>query len=417
MSPVEQRLRELENRIAELERARWLRASRSPHAAADDRFGVSWLNGLGAAFVLAGVVAATGWLHDHGYLTPLLRNAMLLAGAIAILVVGVRALRGPSLAQRRFGNGLVGVGALGLYIVVFAACRLDELIGANVAAVIAGALTLALAVAAYRLEIEVLAALSAIGGLAVPSLTVDGAPHAGLLALYLAAYGAGLLWLQHVTRWTSVLAIAAVGSAAYYLVVDLADLRTAAFAAASLAPLALPYVIASARSRAPGLAETFAAIVAATTAAVVCYRAGSLVAAGGVGVVIVALALSVRAPLLAVCGALTVALAAVNAAPASSMTWLCAGLGGALACIAVGLAWGNEPARRAGVVVLGATLVRMLVVDVWTLASGPRVVAFLLLGVGLLAASFLYARAAERHLDAPPASRQAPPTRSGVTSR
>lgn len=405
MTSVERRLIELEDRVSELERARWMRSTRPHRDPRDDLFGLSWLNGLGAALVLAGVVAATAWLHDHGYVTPLLRNAMLLAGASAVLLTGVRALRSPSQAQQRFGNGLVGVGALGLYIVVFAACRVDELLAANVAAATAIALTLALALAAYRLRLEVLAELAAVGGLAVPAIAVDGAPHWGPLVLYLAAYGAGLLWLQHVTRWTSVLAVAAVGSATYYLVVDFEDLSAAAIAAASLAPLASPHVIASARSRAPSLAATVAAMVTTTTAAVICYRAGSLLAAGGVGVVTVALALSVRAPLLAACGVVIITIATVTAAPASSLTWLCAGLGGALACIAIGLAWRNEPARRTGVVVLGATLVRMLVVDVWSLASGPRVVALLLLGVGLLAASFLYARYAEHPRDRSPASR------------
>jgi len=398
MTSVERRLSELEQRIAELESTRWAWGARARRVEpdADAPFGMSWLNGLGAALVLAGVVSATAWLNERGYLTPALRNAVLLAGAGAVFAAGVRALHSTCEGRRRFGNGLTAVGALGLYVVPFAASKVDGLLGAEVAASIAVALTVGLAVAAWRWGFEVVAELAALGGLAVPLIAARGAPAWMPLVAYLAVYGAGLLWLHRVTGWASVSVIAAVGSAAFYLVVGFDELATAAIAAACIAPFALPYLLSRFRGRVPGLAEHVAAAVAAVTAAAVCYRTGSLLAAGGVGAVTFALALSVRSPLLAVLGALTLALCAGLAAPSSSLMWLGAGIGGALASVAIGLAWASESARRTGLVVLGATLVRMLTVDVWALSAGPRVIALLLLGAGLLAASFLYARYTDR---------------------
>lgn len=96
---------------------------------------------------------------------------------------------------------------------------------------------------------------------------------------------------------------------------------------------------------------------------------------------------------------LVAAVTAVLALRATGMPWATLSLwatvvttGLALTLVAVGVGGGHPASRMVGLGLLAAALLKLLVLDLWTLGAGTRIGVLLALGVGLLAASFLYGR-------------------------
>lgn len=67
----------------------------------------------------------------------------------------------------------------------------------------------------------------------------------------------------------------------------------------------------------------------------------------------------------------------------------------AFALLGAGFVWRERSYRHAGLVILVASIVRVFVIDVWSLETILRIVSFLVLGVVLLVLSFLYNKHAE----------------------
>jgi uncharacterized membrane protein len=161
-----------------------------------------WIGQRGLLAV--GVVAllmATGYLlklsFERGWISPVMRCA---GGALLGGVVGAIGWR---LHQRyrTYGAALVGCGAGIIYLSVWAACRLYEVIPPTTGIVGLALVSVALAVIAYTIDVEALGITAALGAFMAPVLLGQDEANSNLLLLYLACMAAGLGLVAARRRW------------------------------------------------------------------------------------------------------------------------------------------------------------------------------------------------------------------------
>ncbi|WP_043801054.1 DUF2339 domain-containing protein, partial [Arenimonas malthae] len=154
---------------------------------------------LGVLVLLFGVAAAIKYAADAGWLTmPIeFRLAGIAAGAIAGLVWGLR-----SAAERpAFGLSLQG-GAIGiLLLVVFAAFRNYEVLGAMPAFVMVLILVAGASVLAVKQDAPALAVLGFIGGYLAPVLLSTGSGNHVALFSYYAVLNAAVFGIAWQRPW------------------------------------------------------------------------------------------------------------------------------------------------------------------------------------------------------------------------
>jgi uncharacterized membrane protein len=175
-----------------------------PRATATKAVGIDekWIGQRGLLAV--GVVAllmATGYLlklsFERGWIPPVMRC---LGGALLGFAVGAIGWR---LHQRyrTYGAALVGCGAGIIYLSVWAACRLYEVIPPTTGIVGLALVSVALAVIAYAINVEALGITAALGAFMAPVLLGQDETNANLLLLYLASMAAGLGLVAARRRW------------------------------------------------------------------------------------------------------------------------------------------------------------------------------------------------------------------------
>ena len=151
-----------------------------------------WIGQRGLLAV--GVVAllmATGYLlklsFERGWISPVMRCV---GGALLGCVVGAIGWR---LHQRyrTYGAALMGCGAGIIYLSVWAACRLYEVIPPTTGVVGLALVSVALAVIAYAIDVEALGMTAALGAFMAPVLLGQNQANSNLLLLYLACMAAG----------------------------------------------------------------------------------------------------------------------------------------------------------------------------------------------------------------------------------
>ena len=161
-----------------------------------------WIGQRGLLAV--GVVAllmATGYLlklsFERGWIPPVMRC---IGGALLGGIVGAIGWR---LHQRYriYGAALVGCGAGIIYLSVWAACRLYEVIPPTTGIVGLALVSVALAVIAYAVDVEALGIAAALGAFMAPVLLGRDEANANLLLLYLACMAAGLGLVAARRRW------------------------------------------------------------------------------------------------------------------------------------------------------------------------------------------------------------------------
>jgi uncharacterized membrane protein len=184
-----------------------------------------WIGQRGLLAV--GVVAllmATGYLlklsFERGWISPVMRCV---GGALLGFAVGAIGWR---LHQRyrTYGAALVGCGAGIIYLSVWAARRLYEVIPPTTGIVGLALVSVALAVIAYAIDIEALGITAALGAFMAPLLLGQNDTNANLLLLYLACMAAGLGLVAARRRWR----VAMLVVAASYFGVALAGARESA---------------------------------------------------------------------------------------------------------------------------------------------------------------------------------------------
>jgi uncharacterized membrane protein len=152
-----------------------------------------WIGQRG--FLAIGVIAllmATGYLlklsFDRGWISPVMRCT---GGALLGAAVGAIGWRLHE-RYRTYGAALIGAGAGIIYLSVWAACRLYEVIPPSTGIVGLAMVSVALAMIAYAINVEALGTTAALGAFMAPVLLGSENANANLLLLYLACMAAGL---------------------------------------------------------------------------------------------------------------------------------------------------------------------------------------------------------------------------------
>ena len=161
-----------------------------------------WIGQRGLLAV--GVVAllmATGYLlklsFERGWISPVLRCA---GGAVLGAVVGAVGWR-LHRRYRTYGAALIGCGCGIIYLSVWAACRLYEVIPPTTGVVGLAMVSVALAMVAFAINVEALGTTAALGAFMAPVLLGSDDANANLLLLYLASMAAGLGMVAARQRW------------------------------------------------------------------------------------------------------------------------------------------------------------------------------------------------------------------------
>ena len=165
-------------------------------------FTEQWIGQRGLLAV--GVVAllmATGYLlklsFERGWISPVMRCT---GGAVLGVVVGAIGWR---LHQRyrTYGAALIGCGCGIIYLSVWAACRLYEVIPPTTGIVGLAMVSVALAMVALAINVEALGTTAALGAFMAPVLLGSNDTNANLLLLYLSSMAAGLGLVAARQRW------------------------------------------------------------------------------------------------------------------------------------------------------------------------------------------------------------------------
>ena len=160
---------------------------------------------IGQRVLLAvGVVAlilAAGYLlrlsFDRGWISPLMRC---IGGAVSGIMIGAVGWRFQS-RYRTYGAALIGCGAAIIYLSVWSAARLYDVLPPTTGIVGLALVSVALAMIAYAIDVEALGTTAALGAFFAPILLGRDQAHAGLLLLYLACMAAGLGLVAARRKW------------------------------------------------------------------------------------------------------------------------------------------------------------------------------------------------------------------------
>jgi uncharacterized membrane protein len=156
--------------------------------------------GLLAVGVTALILAAAYLLRlsfERGWVSPLARCVMGMAGGVAVAVIGARL----HARFRQYGAALIGCGAAIVYLSVWAASNRYALVAPWPALGGLVAVSLALALVAARLEVEALGAAAAMGGFFAPVTIETTARNPDVLLLYLFGLAVGLGVVAARRRW------------------------------------------------------------------------------------------------------------------------------------------------------------------------------------------------------------------------
>src|SRR5439155_18935053 len=125
---------------------------------------------------------------ERGWISPVLRCAGGVAAGLAVGALGWRLEpRAPTSAA-----ALVGAGAGIIYLSIWAATRLYEVLPPASGIVGLALVSVGLAMIAYAINVEALGVTAALGAFFAPVLLGRNAANADLLLLYLASMAAGL---------------------------------------------------------------------------------------------------------------------------------------------------------------------------------------------------------------------------------
>jgi len=155
-------------------------------------------------FLGIGVVAllmAAGYMlklsFERGWISPVMRCA---GGVLAGIVVGALGWRLEP-RYRTYGAALVGAGAGIIYLSIWAASRLYEVLPPAPGVVGLALVSVALAMIAYAINVEALGITAALGAFFAPLVVGQGRNNADLLLLYLASMATGLGLVSARQRW------------------------------------------------------------------------------------------------------------------------------------------------------------------------------------------------------------------------
>ncbi|MDQ3375896.1 MAG: DUF2339 domain-containing protein [Actinomycetota bacterium] len=170
-----------------------------------------WMNKVGIALFLMGVVFLFKFSWDRGWLqvllTPVVRAGLGIFLGSALVWVGLRVYAD----RRAFAQVVLGGGIGTYYITGFAAFQMLGVFSYPVAFTFMAAVTLLAFALALRQDGAVLAVIGVSGGLATPFLLYDGEGTLGGLVLYAGLVLTGAMGIYLLKGWRSLLLVAFVG--------------------------------------------------------------------------------------------------------------------------------------------------------------------------------------------------------------
>ncbi len=213
----------------------------------ESRIGSHWLNRIGITAVLIGVSYFLKFAFDNNWIGP--------SGRVAIgLLAGIAVVGWSEVFRRRgyrvFSYSLKAVGIGVLYLSLYAAFQVYNLVPGSVAFMMMFAVTAATAVMAWTQDAEILAAFALIGGFSTPLLLSTGQNREVALFAYVAILDLGALALLVLKPWRRLLVLSYVGTMSLYVgwyssFYDLTQLRmTVGFATLFFAIFAVAPMVA-----------------------------------------------------------------------------------------------------------------------------------------------------------------------------
>ncbi len=180
----------------------------------ESRIGSQWFNRIGIVAVLIGVALFLKYAFQNNWIGPVGRVSVGLLAGIAIVIWSELFRRH---GHRGFSYSLKAVGIGTLYLSLWAAFQVYQLIPANAAFAAMIVVTAATSVLALAHEAEILAALALVGGFATPVLLSTGQNREAALFGYLAVLDVATLVLTIIRPWSRLIAVAFVGTVVLYV--------------------------------------------------------------------------------------------------------------------------------------------------------------------------------------------------------
>lgn len=156
----------------------------------EGKIGKVWLNRIGILAILAGVAYFIKYAFDSGWVGPAGRVAIGIVAGIAVVLWSER-FRRKNVAAFSYSLKAVGIGTL--YLSLWGAFQVYNLIPASAAFVAMIVVTAATMVMAVTQDAELLAAYALVGGFSTPALVSTGQNHEVVLFSYVAILNLGML--------------------------------------------------------------------------------------------------------------------------------------------------------------------------------------------------------------------------------
>jgi uncharacterized membrane protein len=370
----------------------------------ESRVGSQYLNRAGVIALLVGVAFFLNWAFVNNWIGPLAVVIFGFIGGAAVFLLGEWFLRR---GYTIFGFSLQGLGIAALYLSLWAASEYYRLLlpWAGFAGMLL--LTAATSAAAIVRDSEALAIFAAIGGFGTPLLLSTGRNLETELFAYVLILSAGVLLTLRFRPWVGLLATSFLGavvvSAVWFATYYTKPEESSAFIYFCL--LFAIFVIAPLFSQKALTSHRNFILVFVTPASALVFLLGSGAVLDDVSftwtaqVMAAALVFAAwrwcREPRLRAAYILTGITASVVSIPvavdghwATSALWLAYGV----VLVVVGFVRKLPLVRWSALTLLGVTILKVFAYDLSNLGQGYRILALSILGVALLALSFLYQR-------------------------
>jgi len=180
----------------------------------ESRIGSHWLNRIGIAAVLIGISYFLKFAFDNNWIGPTGRVTIGLLAGIAVVVWSERFR---AKGYRAFSYSLKAVGIGALYLSLWAAFQIYNLIPSGVAFVMMLAVTSATGAMAWAQDAQLLAAFALTGGFATPVLLSTGQNREMALFSYIALLDLCTLFLVVFKPWRRLLLMSYAGTLLLYV--------------------------------------------------------------------------------------------------------------------------------------------------------------------------------------------------------
>jgi uncharacterized membrane protein len=177
-------------------------------------FGLNWINRIAVVTLLLGAAFLFKYGVDNDWFGPGVRVAMGIAAGIISLLAGDRVWRR---GQTVFAQGVIGLGIALLYLSIYAAAMLYQLIPPSLAFVAMGGITGGAVGLAILYNSQAIAVLALAGGYLTPPALSTGEDHPWILFGYVFLLNAGTLVLARMRRWKALEPIAAAATILLYV--------------------------------------------------------------------------------------------------------------------------------------------------------------------------------------------------------